>query len=169
MLLGKADEGAAVDLVRDGGGDDAPGPAAGCWVNRGPVALVSGVALISGNPAGWNVTSGRLPARIRGQKMYPWPVRGAGIPCMPGPGRDPICQHGVLIGYLPIAMREEIRKAGLRFAFGLKATARCREPGAQIWRICVRSRTRVARQEAARSRRSETRRHEHKVTLRDCP
>ena len=59
MLLGKADEGAAVDLVR-GGGDDAPGPAAGCWVNRGPVALVSGVALISGNPAGWNVTSGRL-------------------------------------------------------------------------------------------------------------
>lgn len=66
MLLGKADEGAAVDLVRDGGGDDAPGPAAGCWVNRGPVALVSGVALISGNPAGWNVTSGRLPARIHG-------------------------------------------------------------------------------------------------------
>ena len=61
MLLGKADEGASVDLVR-GGGDDAPGPAAGCWVNRGPVALVSGVALISGNPAGWNVTSGGLPA-----------------------------------------------------------------------------------------------------------
>ena len=25
-------------------------------------------------------------------------------------------------------MREEIRKAGLRFAFGLKATARCRAP-----------------------------------------
>jgi hypothetical protein len=30
MLLGKVGEGAAVDLVRDGGGDDAPGPAAGC-------------------------------------------------------------------------------------------------------------------------------------------
>ena len=89
MLLGKADEGAAVDLVRDGGGDDAPGPAAGCWVNRGPVALVLGVALISGNPAGWNVTSGRAAGRIRGQVMYPRPVHGAGIPCMPGPGRDP--------------------------------------------------------------------------------
>jgi hypothetical protein len=34
MLPGKADEGAAVDLARDGGGDDAPGPAAGC---NGPV------------------------------------------------------------------------------------------------------------------------------------
>ena len=34
MLLGTADEGAAVDLVRGGGGDDAPGPAAGC---NGPV------------------------------------------------------------------------------------------------------------------------------------
>jgi hypothetical protein len=89
MLPGKADEGAAVDLVRGGGGGDAPGPAAGCRVNRGPVALVSGVALISGNPAGWNVTSGRLPARIRGQVMYPRPVHGAGIPCMPRPGRDP--------------------------------------------------------------------------------
>ena len=88
MLLGKAGEGAAVDLVR-GGGDDAPGPAAGCWVDRGPVALVSGVALISGNLAGWNVTSGRLPTRIRGQVIYPRPVHGAGIPCMPGPGRDP--------------------------------------------------------------------------------
>jgi hypothetical protein len=87
MLLGTADEGAAVDRVR--GGDDAPGPAAGCRVNRGPVALVSGVVLISGNPAGWNVTSGRLPARIRGQVMYPRPVHGAGIPCMPGPGRHP--------------------------------------------------------------------------------
>jgi hypothetical protein len=41
------------------------------------VALVSGVALISGNPAGCNVTSGRLPARIRGQVMYPRPVHGA--------------------------------------------------------------------------------------------
>jgi len=38
ILLGTADEGAAVDLVR--GGDDAPGPAAGCRVNRGSVALV---------------------------------------------------------------------------------------------------------------------------------
>ena len=94
MLPGKADEGAAVDLVRGGGGDDAPGPAAGCWVNRGPVALVSGVALISGNPAGWNVTSGRLPARIRGQVMYPRPVHGAGIPCMPGLGGTPTCPHG---------------------------------------------------------------------------
>ena len=34
MLPGKADEGAAVDLARDGGGDDASGPAAGC---NGPV------------------------------------------------------------------------------------------------------------------------------------
>jgi hypothetical protein len=34
LLLGTADEGAAVDLVRGGGGDDAPGPAAGCRVNR---------------------------------------------------------------------------------------------------------------------------------------
>jgi hypothetical protein len=34
MLLGKTGEGAAVDLVRGGGGDDAPGPAAGC---NGPV------------------------------------------------------------------------------------------------------------------------------------
>jgi hypothetical protein len=33
MLPGKAGEGAAVDLMR-GGGDDAPGPAAGC---NGPV------------------------------------------------------------------------------------------------------------------------------------
>ena len=66
MLLGKADEGAAVDLMC-GGGDDAPGPAAGCWVNRGPVALVSGLALISGNPAAWDGTSGRLPTRIPGQ------------------------------------------------------------------------------------------------------
>jgi hypothetical protein len=33
MLLGMAGEGAAVDLMR-GGGDDAPGPAAGC---NGPV------------------------------------------------------------------------------------------------------------------------------------
>ena len=78
MLLGTADEGAAVDLVRGGGSDDAPGPAAGCRVNRGPVALVTGVALISGTPAGWNVTSGRLPARVPGQVMYPQPVHGAG-------------------------------------------------------------------------------------------
>ena len=76
MLPGTANEGAEVDLLR-GGGDDAPGPAAGCRVNRGPVALVSGVALISGNPAGCNVTSGRLSARIRGQVMYPRPVHGA--------------------------------------------------------------------------------------------
>jgi hypothetical protein len=94
MLLGKADKGAAVDPVRGGGGDDAPGPAAGCWVNRRPAALVSGVAFTSGNPAGWNVTSGRLPARIRGQVMYPRPVHGAGIPCMPGLGGTPTCPHG---------------------------------------------------------------------------
>jgi hypothetical protein len=92
MLPGTADEGAAVDLVR-GGGDDAPGPAAGCRVNHSLVALVSGVALISGNPAGWNVTSGRLPARIRGQVMYPRPVHGAGIPCMPGSGPDRYMGH----------------------------------------------------------------------------
>jgi hypothetical protein len=34
MLLGTAGEGPAVDLVRGGGGDDAPGPAAAC---AGPV------------------------------------------------------------------------------------------------------------------------------------
>ena len=34
MLPGKAGEGAAGDPVRDGGGGDTPGPAAGCWVNR---------------------------------------------------------------------------------------------------------------------------------------
>ena len=27
------------------------------WVNRAPLAVISGSALISGNPAGWNVTS----------------------------------------------------------------------------------------------------------------
>ena len=77
-----------------GGGGAAPGPAAGCWVNRGPVALVSGVALISGNPAGWNVTSGRLPAASWGRGMYPRPVHGAGIPCMPGLGGTPTCPQG---------------------------------------------------------------------------
>jgi hypothetical protein len=94
MLLGKADEGAAVDLVRGGGGDDAPGPAAGCWVNRGPAALVSGVALISGNPAAWNVTSGRLPARIRGTGDVSAAGSRRGHPCMPGLGGTPTCPHG---------------------------------------------------------------------------
>jgi hypothetical protein len=37
-------------------------------------------------------------------------------------------------------------------AFGLKATAWYQEPGARIRRICVRSRTRLAQQEAARNR-----------------
>jgi hypothetical protein len=48
-------------------------------------------------------------------------------------------------------MREEIRKAGLPIRMWPEGTAWCREPGAQIWRICVRSRTRLARQEAARA------------------
>jgi hypothetical protein len=62
MLPGKADQGAAVYLVR-GGGDDAPGPAAGCRVNGSLVALVSGVALISGiRRAGTSPPSGCRPA-----------------------------------------------------------------------------------------------------------
>jgi hypothetical protein len=128
MLLGKADEGAAIDLVR-GRGDDASGPAAGSSVNRGP----SGAGLRSGLDFG---ESGGLQRHLR-QAVGPHSGTGdvsaagsrRGILCSPGLAGPLHIRTGVLTRLPLIAMRGEIRKARLRFAFGRAATARCREPG----------------------------------------
>ena len=76
MLLGKADEGAAIDLVR-GRGDDASGPAAGSSVNRGPSGAGLRSGLDFGESGGLQRHLRQAVGRIRGQVMYPRPVHGA--------------------------------------------------------------------------------------------